>query len=93
MRGLRHIWAVVVLSGFGTFAAAQEQTLVVPSPIMVVDFEQLVRATQYGQRINLDITAERTRVQAENDRIAAELRAEEAALRSFLNVFSRLCWR
>ena len=63
-----------------SFATAQDQTVVVPSPIMVVDFDRLIGDTLYGQRIANDIAAERARVQADNDSIATELLAEEAAL-------------
>ena len=61
-------------------AQEQDQTVVIPSPIMVVDFERIFGETLYGQRIAQEINAERERVQAENDRIAAELLAEESAL-------------
>lgn len=74
------ICAVVIAGLLPGAAAAQDPTVVVPSPIMVVDFDSLIGATQYGQRIQGAIAAERERVQAENDRIAAELLAEEAAL-------------
>ena len=80
MRRWMRIGLVAALCVATSAASAQDQTLVVPSPIMVVDFDRLFGATLYGQRIQGDIAAERERVQAENNRIAAELLAEETAL-------------
>lgn len=51
------------------------------APVMVVDFERVFVETLYGQRIAQKIAEERERVQADNDRIAAQLLAEETALR------------
>lgn len=50
------------------------------SPIMVVDFERVFNETAYGQRLTAELNVERDRVQAENDRLADELLAEESAL-------------
>lgn len=72
--------AALVAAPVCTAAQTQEQRLVLPSPIMVVDFERVFGETLYGQRIALELTAERERVQAENDRLAQELLAEESAL-------------
>ena len=59
---------------------AQDQTIVLPSPIMVVDFERVFGETLYGQRIAAELDAERALVQAENDRLAEELLSEESEL-------------
>lgn len=77
--GLR-IWVAAAFVAVASLVSAQEQTVVVPSPIMVVDFDRLFGLTVYGQRISNEITAERERVQAENNDIAAALLAEEASL-------------
>ena len=74
------IFLMAAFVAISSFATAQDQTVVVPSPIMVVDFDRLIGDTLYGQRIANDIAAERARVQADNDSIATELLAEEAAL-------------
>lgn len=82
MRPVLRVLLVAALAAAGGVATAQQQdqTVVLPSPIMVVDFERIFGETLYGQRIAQEISAERERVQAENDRIAAELLAEESAL-------------
>lgn len=74
------ICSVSIAAFLGSPAMAQDQTVVLPSPIMVVDFERIFVETLYGQRISEMVSEERARVQADNDRIAAELLAEETAL-------------
>ena len=80
MLGRLRILAMAAAVAMASAASAQDRTVVVPSPIMVVDFEALFVETAYGQRISSAVTTERLRVQSENDRIAAELLAEETAL-------------
>lgn len=86
MKQIICIVSVVAFAAIGADATAQQQpetsdqTVVIPSPIMVVDFERIFVETLYGRRIADEVNAERERVQAENDRIAAELLAEESAL-------------
>ena len=82
MRSVLRALLVAALMALPVSASAQaaDQTLVLPSPIMVVDFERVFGETQYGQRIAAELTAEREKVQAENDRIAQDLLAEESAL-------------
>lgn len=80
MRATLRICLMAAFVAISSVAAAQEQTVIVPSPIMVVDFDRLFGATLYGKRIAAEIATERARVQAENDRIAIELLAEENAL-------------
>jgi Skp family chaperone for outer membrane proteins len=80
MQKLARILVIAAGVACGAPAVAQNQNIVLPSPIMVVDFERVFVETLYGQRIAETISAERERVQADNDRIAAELLAEETAL-------------
>jgi Skp family chaperone for outer membrane proteins len=80
MRFLGCMCLMAAFAGVSTFATAQDRRIIVPSPIMVVDFERIFVETLYGQRIATSVSAERERVQADNDRIAAELLAEETAL-------------
>ena len=80
MRQTFRMCLVAAFIASSSFATAQEQTVIVPSPIMVVDFDRLIGTTLYGRRIAADIATERARIQAENDQIAAELLAEETAL-------------
>ena len=85
MRGVLRACFVAVFATFGAGVAAQQQqdqTLVLPSPIMVVDFERVFAESLYGKRISDALNAERERVQTENDRLAEELLAEESALTS-----------
>jgi len=81
---MRHRFLLAAaFAAVGTFAGAQEQpeqTVVLPSPIMVVDFDRIIGESLYGKRIAVELNAERARVQAENDQIVAELEAEEEAL-------------
>ncbi|MEL6640359.1 MAG: OmpH family outer membrane protein [Pseudomonadota bacterium] len=82
---MRQIICVILVAAFaaiGVSASAQEddQRLVIPSPIMVVDFDRVYSETRYGQRIEAELAEESAKVQAENDRLSAELIAEESAL-------------
>lgn len=81
MKTITRVLLVAALTAVsGPVLAQQEQTVVLPSPIMVVDFERVFGESLYGQRIAAELSAERERVQAENDAIAEELLAEESAL-------------
>jgi len=82
MRAVLRVCLVAAFAAIGTSATSQQQdqTVVLPSPIMVVDFERVFGESLYGQRIAQELTAERERVQAENDLLAEELLAEESAL-------------
>lgn len=82
MRKFLRAYLVAAFAAIGVSAMAQspDQRIVVPSPIMVVDFERVFNETLYGQKISADLNAERERVQAENDRLAEGLLSEEAAL-------------
>ena len=82
MRQLICAFLVAAFAAIGVSAAAQSEQgrVVIPSPIMVIDFESVFNNTRYGKRIAAEITAERTRVQAELDQMAESLIAEESAL-------------
>ena len=82
MRQLICAFLVAAFAAIGVSAAAQSEQgrIVIPSPIMVIDFESVFNNTRYGKRIAAEITAERTRVQAELDQMAESLIAEESAL-------------
>lgn len=51
-----------------------------PAAILTVDQEALWRGSAWGRRAQADLEAEGEVIAAENDRIAAELEAEDAAL-------------
>lgn len=53
---------------------------VVQSPVLTVDSERLFSESKFGQRVALALEAAGLEVQAENDRIAAELEVEELEL-------------
>jgi len=83
MGGFRRLFLVAAFAATGICAHAQEQTdqtVVLPSPIMVVDFDRIIGETLYGRRIAEELNAERERVQAENDQIADALLTEERDL-------------
>jgi Skp family chaperone for outer membrane proteins len=90
---LARICLVAAFAAISAPAFAQDQTVVLPSPIMVVDFERIFVETLYGKRIAETVSAERARVQADNDRIAAELLAEETALTEARATMARTIFR
>ncbi|WP_415920419.1 OmpH family outer membrane protein [Tateyamaria sp. SN6-1] len=57
-------------------AAAQ----VVQSPILTIDSERLYRGSAFGQRVLTEVEARTTALSVENQKIEAELEAEEQAL-------------
>ncbi|MEQ8899888.1 MAG: OmpH family outer membrane protein [Roseovarius sp.] len=59
---------------------AAQQLGVVTSDVIVIDAERLLSETDYGQRLQREIQAERDRLIAYNDRVASELEAEEQSL-------------
>jgi Skp family chaperone for outer membrane proteins len=68
---------IVVLAG----SAGQAQQLgVVQSDVLVIDIDRLLNETAYGKRLQSEIETARDRLIERNDRIAAELEAEERAL-------------
>tara|TARA_R110002051_G_scaffold57104_2_gene105777 strand:+ start:3899 stop:4462 length:564 start_codon:yes stop_codon:yes gene_type:complete len=82
MTGLRTAFiAVWIAVGANPVAAQQVPSLGLPvSEIVVVDTDELFRATLYGQRIASDLAARARELQVENDRITADLTAEEQSL-------------
>lgn len=63
-------------------AQAQPSTTpaVIPSAILTVDQDALYSGSAWGRRARAELDARRLNLQAENDRIAAELEAEDDAL-------------
>jgi len=81
MRGQIAACLVAVCAATGAFAQQTATTTAeVALPIMVIDFDRVFNETLYGRRITQELSAERARVQAENDQLASELLAEEAEL-------------
>ncbi len=64
----------------GALPAQAQQLGVVQSDVLVIDIERLLSETAYGKRLQSEIEAARDALIARNDRIAAELEAEERAL-------------
>lgn len=52
----------------------------VQSPVLTIDVDRLLAETAYGRRLSADILARGEALEAENDRIADELTAEERSL-------------
>ncbi|MBE0454197.1 OmpH family outer membrane protein [Roseovarius autotrophicus] len=75
-------WLILLLlTGIITGTHARAQALgVVQSDILVIDIDRLLNETVYGKRLQSELDAARERLIARNDRIAAELEAEEGAL-------------
>jgi Skp family chaperone for outer membrane proteins len=80
MRRLRALLAAAVLAAAP--AAAQEGLSMgqVQSSILTIDVDRLLAETLYGQRISADVRARGETLAAENERLAAELTAEERSL-------------
>lgn len=79
--------AAIALTGLAvllTFAAPTDiraqQMGVVQSDVVVIDPERLLTETLYGRRLQSEIQTARERLIAQNDRVAADLEAEELAL-------------
>ena len=71
--------ALAGLLALTSFAAAQD-TLTFQSPVLVIESDQLYNNSAYGRRIREEIEAENAKIIEENQRIAAELEAEELSL-------------
>ncbi len=74
---------VILLSVLATLAAPggrAQQLGVVQSDVLVIDIDRLLGNTAYGRRLQAELEEARDRLIARNDRIAAELEAEELAL-------------
>lgn len=75
---LSGLLAALVL-GAPTGSAAQ-QVGVIQSDVLLIDPERLLLQSQYGQSLQRGLQAERDELIADNERVAAELEAEEQAL-------------
>jgi Skp family chaperone for outer membrane proteins len=72
---------LIIALGLGVpQGVAAQQLGVVTSDVIVIDAERLLSETDYGQRLQREIQAERDRLIAYNDRVASDLEAEEQAL-------------
>ncbi|MFD1159457.1 OmpH family outer membrane protein [Roseovarius aestuarii] len=81
MHGFRGvIQLVIALTMMACLPALSQNTGVVQSDILLLDPDRLFTETQLGQRINRDYLAKREKLIAQNDKIAAELEAEELSL-------------
>ncbi len=63
----------------GSVPEIVDETVFAPA-VLILDFEQLYTSSAYSQRIEAEIKAETLIIQAENERIVAELEAEEQEL-------------
>lgn len=63
------------------------------SPVLTLNFDLLISASQVGRRMAGDLEAERVLIDAENNRIAAELEAEEIALTQRRDIMSAADFR
>lgn len=66
--------------GDAPVAVGDDNRILVPSPILTLDWERLYEGSLWGQRVDADIAAASASLSAENARIAEELVAEEKAL-------------
>jgi Skp family chaperone for outer membrane proteins len=81
MRAAFALTGLAVLLAFaGPMGTRAQQMGVVQSDVVVIDPERLLTETLYGRRLQSEIQAARERLIAQNDRVAADLEAEELAL-------------
>ncbi len=73
---------LAALGGLATPAPAQDGLAMgqVQSPVLTLDLDRLLAETAYGRRLSADILARGEALDAENERIAAELTARERSL-------------
>jgi len=72
---------LIALAGFGSLAPAQAQDKVHPGlPVLTLDFERLFSETRWGKRISDELQRDSMALNAENNRIAEDLIAEEKSL-------------
>lgn len=83
MRALAAVFALV-LAAMGPGCAAAQDTAQAPrriqSPVLTIDVERLFAETLFGQRVNEDLRRRGAALQAENERLTAELTARERSL-------------
>lgn len=78
--GLLLLALLALFAGVGKTPGWAQQLGVVQSDVLVIDIERLLAETAYGQRLQAGVEAERDALIARNERVAAELEAEEQAL-------------
>ncbi len=80
-RALRAILAAT-LGGLAAPVPAQDGLAMgqVQSPVLTIDLDRLLAETAYGRRLSADILERGEALEAENERIAAELTAQERTL-------------
>lgn len=61
-------------------ATADDNMIVIPSPVLTLDWERLYEGSLWGQRVRADLATASAELTAENQRIADELVKEERAL-------------
>lgn len=81
MRAALALTLLAVLLALAMPAELRAQQMgVVQSDVVVIDPERLLTETLYGRRLQAEIQAARDRLIEQNDRVAADLEAEELAL-------------
>jgi Skp family chaperone for outer membrane proteins len=79
--GLRALLAACLLAlAVPVGATAQEAPARVQSPILTIDVDRLLGETRFGQRLQDDLRERTEALAAENERLRAELTAEERSL-------------
>mgnify|MGYP005843374193 CR=1 FL=1 len=80
MRGAIALIGLLALALGSPVAAPAQQLGVVRSDVVIIDSERLLTETAYGQRLQREVQEEREELIAHNERVAAQLEAEEQSL-------------
>ncbi|MGX0878661.1 Skp family chaperone for outer membrane proteins [Roseovarius sp. MBR-154] len=80
MRGAIALIGLLALALGSPVVVPAQQLGVVSSDVVVIDSERLLTETEYGQRLQREVQEERERLIAHNERVAAQLEAEEQSL-------------
>lgn len=80
MQGLRAAFVAICLACVAGQGVAQQSLGTPVADVVVVDTDELYRATIYGQRVVADLETRARELQAENERITADLTSEEKSL-------------
>ncbi len=80
MRMLRAVYVAGALAIAGLPAVAQQIVDTDGPGVVVVDTDELFRTTIYGKRVTSELETRARALQAENDRITADLTSEEKSL-------------
>ncbi|EPX86095.1 Outer membrane protein [Rubellimicrobium thermophilum DSM 16684] len=85
MRALAAVFALALAAMLPGGVAAQAQDAApaprrIQSPVLTIDVERLFAETLFGQRVNEDLRRRGAALQAENERLTAELTARERSL-------------